>query len=155
MRHHLDVSGRVNAFGRAFFHHATKVTNRTWGTSGRTEGNSHLTACYKRIVDQTCIDQGHFTCACRHQGDTPHAAHRLAIEFIRQFKWCSRCAQLSIQTFVIGPLMHASYAVTIFTETCADCIPIVADRADTGHASNNDAAGHAKPPLTEMTCRVT
>jgi hypothetical protein len=107
-----------------------------------------------RVAQQAGVVQRQFGGAHAQLRDATHAAQLLAGPVRGDAEVLDRSGQARVQFLVASPVRHdADGAATVF-ERLPDGGPVGAERADAGHAGNDDTLHQHSPPLTAMTWRV-
>ncbi len=154
MRHHANVGGRADAFGRAVQQHPAEVGHGFRRAGGRAVGDAELAAGDQRVAIQPGVAQRRLAGQHRHQRDPPHAASALAGVVRRRLELRNGSGELRVQALVLAPVLHPDDGALAGAQPWSHRGPVVAERADGAGTGDDDALHPNIPPLTEITWRV-
>lgn len=154
VRHHADVGVGVQVVGDAVEQHVAEGADFGGAADRRAAGHAHAAVGNARIAQQTGVVQRLFRRAHAQLRDPAHAAQLLAGPVRGRLEVLDRSGQAGVQLLVARPFRHGADGAAAILEGAPDADPVGSQRADAGHAGDDDAMHQHSPPLTAMTWRV-
>ncbi|VXA81618.1 hypothetical protein AERO8C_120119 [Aeromonas veronii] len=155
VRHHLHIGGGGDVGSGLVVEHGAKGADGRRAAGGGAIGDTGAAIAQHRLVQQLRLLQRQLGGHGRHLGDSSHGADLLARIVGRQGKVADRRGQPGVEPVIDTPLVHGDHGVASCLQARFDAGPVVAKGGHTGHAGDYDPSIHIRPPLMEITCRVT
>ncbi|MNV20616.1 hypothetical protein D3C71_1115240 [compost metagenome] len=154
VRHHAHIGIGVEIVGDAIKKHVAEGADFSGAAHRRAAGHAHAAVGDAGIAQQRGIFQRQFGGAHGQLRHAAHAAQLLAGPVRGHAEIFHRPGQPRVQFGKARPVRHVPDGAAARLKCLLHAGPIRAQRADAGHAGNDDAVHQHKPPLTAMTWRV-